>query len=67
MHLGAERLFLQYMLAIPIFGCYIPAYSFWHFDDFSWGNTRQVTEEGGKMKEVAVAEEPVGTCYDTLV
>ncbi|KAJ3040761.1 hypothetical protein HDV00_010518 [Rhizophlyctis rosea] len=56
-----------YMLAIPIFGCYIPMYSFWHFDDFSWGNTRQVTEEGGKKKEVPVAEEPFDPASVPLV
>ena len=22
-------------------------YSFWHFDDFSWGNTRVVLDDGG--------------------
>ncbi|KAI8824195.1 chitin synthase-domain-containing protein [Fimicolochytrium jonesii] len=45
-----------YILAMPIFGAFIPLYSFWHFDDFSWGNTRQV-EEGGKVVEKPVAEE----------
>ncbi|KAJ3228228.1 hypothetical protein HK099_005238 [Clydaea vesicula] len=37
-----------YLLAIPIFSFYIPIYSFWHFDDFSWGNTRVVVGENGK-------------------
>ena len=31
---------LIYILALPIFGFFIPIYSFWHFDDFSWGRTR---------------------------
>ncbi|KNC98434.1 uncharacterized protein SPPG_06138 [Spizellomyces punctatus DAOM BR117] len=47
-----------YMLAMPIFGAYIPLYSFWHFDDFSWGNTRRVVEEGGKKVEKVLVEEP---------
>ncbi|OMH78627.1 Chitin synthase 6, partial [Zancudomyces culisetae] len=36
-----------YLLAIPLFSCIIPVYSFWHFDDFSWGNTRIVVGESG--------------------
>ncbi|KAH6575684.1 hypothetical protein BASA60_004895 [Batrachochytrium salamandrivorans] len=27
----------MYLLAMPLFSFYIPLYSFWHFDDFSWG------------------------------
>ncbi|CAO3650550.1 unnamed protein product [Cunninghamella echinulata] len=33
---------IVYILAIPVFSFFIPIYSFWHFDDFSWGNTRIV-------------------------
>ena len=36
------------MLAIPLFGFYIPIYAFWHFDDFSWGNTRKAIESTEK-------------------
>jgi chitin synthase len=36
------------IFAIPVFSLYIPVYSFWHFDDFSWGNTRVVVGEKGK-------------------
>ena len=36
---------LIYILALPLYGLFIPLYSFWHFDDFSWGNTRRVTGE----------------------
>ena len=28
-----------YLLALPIFSFYLPVYSFWHFDDFSWVKT----------------------------
>lgn len=31
-----------YLLSLPIWNGILPAYSFWHFDDFSWGQTRQV-------------------------
>ncbi|KAJ3110436.1 hypothetical protein HDU96_006612 [Phlyctochytrium bullatum] len=39
---------LVYILAMPVFAFYIPIYAFWHFDDFSWGNTRVVVGEKGK-------------------
>ncbi|KAI8338138.1 chitin synthase-domain-containing protein [Chlamydoabsidia padenii] len=41
------------ILAIPVFSFYIPIYSYWHFDDFSWGNTRVVMGEKGKKIKVA--------------
>ncbi|KAI7879493.1 hypothetical protein K492DRAFT_148265 [Lichtheimia hyalospora FSU 10163] len=43
------------IFAIPVFWFYIPLYSYWHFDDFSWGNTRIVVGEKGK--KIAVGEE----------
>ncbi|KAJ8322906.1 hypothetical protein O5D80_008429 [Batrachochytrium dendrobatidis] len=46
-----------YLLAIPLFSLYIPIYSFWHFDDFSWGNTRKAAEAEGDVKHVAIVEE----------
>ena len=33
----------------------LPLYSFWHMDDFSWGNTRVVT--GDKGNKVVVSDE----------
>ncbi|KAF9918653.1 hypothetical protein BX616_007083 [Lobosporangium transversale] len=44
-----------YIIAMPFFSVFIPLYSFWHFDDFSWGNTRQVVSADGK-KTVMAAE-----------
>jgi chitin synthase len=29
-----------YIIALPVFGFFLPLYAFWNFDDFSWGNTR---------------------------
>ncbi|KAL0089213.1 chitin synthase-domain-containing protein [Phycomyces blakesleeanus] len=43
------------ILALPVFSFYIPLYSYWHFDDFSWGNTRVVLGEKGKA--VVMADE----------
>jgi chitin synthase len=39
---------LLYIVAIPVFSFGLPLYSFWHMDDFSWGNTRVVTGEKGR-------------------
>ncbi|KAJ3139732.1 hypothetical protein HK101_003621, partial [Irineochytrium annulatum] len=36
---------LIYLLALPIWNFVLPAYAFWHFDDFSWGETRKVEGE----------------------
>ncbi|KAJ1919307.1 hypothetical protein H4219_002069 [Mycoemilia scoparia] len=35
-----------YLFALPIWNFVLPAYAYWHFDDFSWGETRKVTGEG---------------------
>lgn len=37
-----------YILAIPVFSFFLPLYSFWRMDDFSWGQTRVVLGESGK-------------------
>ncbi|PCH37422.1 glycosyltransferase family 2 protein [Wolfiporia cocos MD-104 SS10] len=37
-----------YILAIPAFSFFLPLYSFWKMDDFSWGATRIVLGESGK-------------------
>lgn len=34
--------FFIYLLALPIWNFVLPVYSFWKFDDFSWGDTRVV-------------------------
>ncbi|KAH8809053.1 chitin synthase [Xylogone sp. PMI_703] len=46
-----------YIAAIPVFSFALPLYSFWHMDDFSWGNTRVVTGEKGK--KVVITDEGV--------
>ncbi|KAJ3256419.1 hypothetical protein HK103_005548 [Boothiomyces macroporosus] len=42
---------LVYLVAMPIFGIYLPFYSIWNMDDFSWGNTRVVYEQGKKVEK----------------
>lgn len=34
---------LIYLLALPVWNFILPLYAFWHFDDFSWGETRYTT------------------------
>ena len=34
---------LVYLLSLPIWNFVLPAYAFWHFDDFSWGQTRRIS------------------------
>ncbi|KAG2225412.1 hypothetical protein INT45_010048 [Circinella minor] len=36
---------LIYIIALPIWNFVLPLYSFWHFDDFSWGATRVIAGE----------------------
>ncbi|KAI8988154.1 chitin synthase-domain-containing protein [Mycotypha africana] len=47
---------IVYILAIPLFSFFIPMYAFWHFDDFSWGNTRVVLGDDGSKKVLPTDE-----------
>ncbi|KAG1474960.1 hypothetical protein G6F56_000026 [Rhizopus delemar] len=38
-----------YLLSLPIWNFVLPAYAYWHFDDFSWGQTRVI--EGTEINE----------------
>nr|ODN91163.1 chitin synthase [Cryptococcus depauperatus CBS 7841] len=44
-----------YILAIPAFSFFLPLYSFWKMDDFSWGSTRLVV--GDKGKKIVIHDE----------
>ncbi len=45
-----DWMMIIYIFGIPIWSLFLPLYSFWHMDDFSWGNTRVVMgEKGQKM------------------
>ncbi|KAL0089715.1 chitin synthase [Phycomyces blakesleeanus] len=35
-----------YLVSLPIWNFVLPTYAYWHFDDFSWGETRKVEGEG---------------------
>ncbi|KAI8322585.1 hypothetical protein GQ54DRAFT_259670, partial [Martensiomyces pterosporus] len=36
---------LIYLCSLPIWNFVLPTYAYWHFDDFSWGQTRMVQGE----------------------
>ncbi|KAJ3157473.1 hypothetical protein HDU86_003365 [Geranomyces michiganensis] len=36
---------LVYLVSLPIWNFVLPVYAFWHFDDFTWGETRKVEGE----------------------
>ena len=46
------------MERFPIYSVWLPLYSFWSMDDFSWGNTRKVVGEGDKKTVVYENDEP---------
>ncbi|KAJ2390460.1 hypothetical protein GGI23_005614 [Coemansia sp. RSA 2559] len=48
---------LIYLLAYPLWSFVLPVYSFWHMDDFSWGNTRVVVGDG-KRKIIIEDDKP---------
>jgi chitin synthase len=39
-----------YLFSLPIWNFILPAYAYWHFDDFSWGQTRVLEGAAGKEK-----------------
>lgn len=41
---------------MPVFGFYIPLYSFWHFDDFTWGTTRIVEADNDDEDDEVVTQ-----------
>ncbi|KAF8122110.1 chitin synthase-domain-containing protein [Boletus edulis] len=41
-----------YLLSYPVYSFFLPIYSFWCMDDFSWGNARVVIGDGGSKKVV---------------
>ena len=48
---------LLFQIAYPVYSFLLPVYSFWRFDDFSWGNTRVVVGEGATKKVLQAEDE----------
>ncbi|KAI8328981.1 chitin synthase-domain-containing protein [Chlamydoabsidia padenii] len=44
---------LVYLISLPIWNFVLPVYAYWHFDDFSWGDTRKVegSSDSDKKKD----------------
>lgn len=36
---------LIYLCSLPVWNLILPSYAYWHFDDFSWGDTRLAAGE----------------------
>lgn len=41
---------LIYLAALPIWNGVLPLYAFWHFDDFSWGQTRKIQGSNARLE-----------------
>ncbi|TYJ51248.1 chitin synthase 5, partial [Cryptococcus floricola] len=41
---------LLYLLSLPVWNLILPGYSYWHMDDFSWGETRKLDLGEGKKE-----------------
>ncbi|KAG2365414.1 glycosyltransferase family 2 protein [Suillus spraguei] len=39
-----------YLISYPVYSFFLPIYSFWRMDEFGWGNTRVVLDDGGSKK-----------------
>ena len=48
---------LIYLISLPIWNFVLPMYAYWHFDDFSWGDTRKVQ---GSEKDRGHGVDPTG-------
>ncbi|KAI9843582.1 MAG: Chitin synthase, class 3 [Thelocarpon superellum] len=46
---------LIYLISLPIWNFVLPAYAYWKFDDFSWGDTRKTA--GEKTKKAGIEYE----------
>lgn len=52
-----------YIAAIPIWNFILPIYSFWHFDDFSWGETRKIDGGDSNSNKVRHVEEEANKVF----
>jgi len=48
---------IVYLIFLPVWNFILPLYSFWHFDDFSWGETRKVEGEAKQAQQHEADEE----------
>ena len=55
-----------YLLSLPVWNFILPAYSFWHFDDFGWGDTRKTAGETKKSGGHGDAEGEFDSSFITM-
>ena len=48
---------LIYLISLPIWNGVLPAYAYWKFDDFSWGDTRKTAGGAEKTKKAGLEYE----------
>jgi chitin synthase len=51
------ELHLIFETSYPIYSFFLPVYSYWCMDEFSWGNTRVVIGEGKDKKIITNEDE----------
>jgi chitin synthase len=60
-----------YLLALPVWNFILPLYAYWHFDDFTWGHTRKLSdkEDDKEMdeKEAVNRDEPFDVQMKTWI
>lgn len=50
-HVRRATFLIVYLVSLPVWNFVLPLYAFWHFDDFSWGETRKVANQKRKSKQ----------------
>ncbi|EJW04385.1 hypothetical protein EDEG_01376 [Edhazardia aedis USNM 41457] len=56
-----------YIFSLPVWNLILPTYAFWHFDDFSWGETRKVQGEDNKGHGEAEGDADMKKCKRMLL
>ncbi|KAL4073788.1 glycosyltransferase family 2 protein [Scleroderma citrinum] len=46
-----------YLVSYPVYSFFLPIYSFWRMDEFGWGNTRIVVDDGSRKKVVGTTSD----------
>ena len=67
-HIGYAFWMIIYFISLPIWNLILPIYAFSKFDDFSWGQTRQVatdpfeTKNGSEPGSFLIGSVPLKRC-----
>jgi len=64
---------IVYLFSLPIWNFVLPMYAFWHFDDFTWGETRKISNpegqpaHGSEEESGGVQNKPVMVSYEEFL